>query len=197
MDSLNNLVPAVVTYNVGGQTATLDPSTPLAYNMTYTATITTAVTDLAGLPLAANEVWSFTTEVSPPPPPDEGPGGPILVVSSALNPFGRYYAEILRAEGLNAFYVTDITFVNASVLSAYDVVILGEMPLDLTQVSMFATWVNNGGNLIAMRPDPDLAGLLGLTSAGSTLADAWLLVDTTVGTPGGHRERDDPVPRHG
>ncbi|MDL1916885.1 DUF4082 domain-containing protein, partial [Anaerolineae bacterium CFX4] len=183
-DSLNNLVPAVVTYNVGGQTATLDPSTPLAYNMTYTATITTAVTDLAGLPLAANEVWSFTTEVSPPPPPDEGPGGPILVVSSALNPFGRYYAEILRAEGLNAFYVTDITFVNASVLSAYDVVILGEMPLDSTQVSMFATWVNNGGNLIAMRPDPDLAGLLGLTSAGSTLADAWLLVDTTVGTPG-------------
>ncbi|MBK9121839.1 MAG: tandem-95 repeat protein [Chloroflexi bacterium] len=183
-DSLNNLIPAVVTYDVGGQTATLNPSSPLEYNVTYTATITTAVTDLAGLPLGANEVWSFTTEVSPPPPPDEGPGGPILVVSSALNPFSRYYAEILRAEGLNAFFVTDITFVDAGLLSAYDVVILGEMPLDSTQASMFATWVNNGGNLIAMRPDLDLAGLLGLTSVGTTLSDAWLLVNTTVGTPG-------------
>ena len=38
---------------------------------------------------------------------DQGPGGPILVVAGA-NPFGRYYAEILRAEGLNAFDVHDI-----------------------------------------------------------------------------------------
>ena len=31
---------------------------------------------------------------------------------------------------------------------------------------MFTTWVNGGGNLIAMRPDKQLAGLLGLTDAG-------------------------------
>ena len=30
---------------------------------------------------------------------------------------------------------------------------------------MFETWVTAGGNLIAMRPDPDLAGLVGLTDA--------------------------------
>ena len=41
--------------------------------------------------------------------PDQGPGGPILVIANAANPFGRYYAEILRAEGLNAFAVADIS----------------------------------------------------------------------------------------
>ena len=38
----------------------------------------------------------------------EGPGGPILVVTSATSTFGDYYAEILRNEGLNAFAVADI-----------------------------------------------------------------------------------------
>ncbi len=48
---------------------------------------------------------------------------------------------------------------------------------------MFADWVTAGGNLIAMRPDPDLAGLLGLTDAGTDLADAYLQIDTTAGSP--------------
>ena len=34
-------------------------------------------------------------------------------------------------------------------------------------------WVSGGGNLIAMRPDEQLAGLLGLTDAGTTLANAY------------------------
>ena len=50
--------------------------------------------------------WSFTTAA---PPPDEGPGGPILVVTSTANPFGRYLGEILQAEGLNEYRTTDIT----------------------------------------------------------------------------------------
>ena len=37
--------------------------------------------------------------------PGTGPGGPVLVVSDSGNPFGSYYAEILRAEGLNEFAV--------------------------------------------------------------------------------------------
>ena len=35
---------------------------------------------------------------------------------------------------------------------------------------MFTDWVTAGGNLIAMRPDTQLAGLLGLTDAGGTLS---------------------------
>src|SRR5207244_3368364 len=36
-----------------------------------------------------------------------------------------------------------------------------------------------GGNLIAMRPDRQLAGLLGLAAGTSTLSDAYLLVDSS------------------
>lgn len=39
----------------------LDPALTLAQNTKYTATVTTAVRDAAGNPLAANVVWSFTT----------------------------------------------------------------------------------------------------------------------------------------
>ena len=74
----------------------------------------------------------------------------------------------------------DLSAVNATVLSSYDVVILGQMSLTASQVTMFTTWVNGGGNLIAMRPDKQLASLLGLTDAASTLSEAYLLVNTAT-----------------
>lgn len=49
-----------------GTTATFTPSAVLAYGTTYTATITTGATSVAGTPLAANYVWKFTT-ITPPP----------------------------------------------------------------------------------------------------------------------------------
>ena len=53
------------------------------------------------------------------------------------------------------------------------------MSLSAAQVTLLANWVNAGGNLIALRPDAQLAGLLGLTPAGGTLADAYLKVDAS------------------
>ena len=115
------------------------------------------------------------------PDPNLGPGGPILVVTSSSldGKYGKYYAEILRTEGLNEFSVMDIGSITAVTLSAYDVVILAPATLSADQVTMFGDWVNAGGNLIAMRPAPQLASLLGLTAAGSTLSDRYLLVDTS------------------
>jgi hypothetical protein len=52
------------------------------------------------------------------------------------------------------------------------------MPLSGAQVSMLSGYVSNGGNLIAMRPDKQLATLLGLTDAASTLSNGYLLVNT-------------------
>ena len=103
------------------------------------------------------------------------------MVTSAGNPFGTYFAEILRTEGLNAFAVADIITVDVTLLSNYDVVILGEMSLDAGQVILFSDWVKAGGNLIAMRPDTQLATLLGLSDAGGTLTNGYLLVDTAAG----------------
>jgi WD40 repeat protein len=111
--------------------------------------------------------------------PNQGPGGPILVVTTASDPFGKYYAEILHTEGFNEFAVADISTVSATTLSSYDMVILARMTLTSSQVTMLTNWVTAGGNLIAMRPDSKLAGLLGVTSSGITLANGYLLVDTS------------------
>jgi len=56
-----------VSYNATGSIATFTPSANLAYNTEYTATITTGAQNYAGVPLAQNYSWTFTT-VQPPPP---------------------------------------------------------------------------------------------------------------------------------
>jgi hypothetical protein len=56
-----NPVPGTVIYNPQSLTASFIPTNNLAPNTTYTATITTGVTNIAGTPLASNTVWSFTT----------------------------------------------------------------------------------------------------------------------------------------
>ena len=61
--------------------------------------------------------------------PAQGPGGPILVVTSGPSTHGTYYAEILRTEGFNAFQVADIGAVTPTTLAGYDVVLLAKMLL--------------------------------------------------------------------
>ncbi len=101
------------------------------------------------------------------------------MVGSAGNPFGAYVGEILRNEGLDAFTTLDVSLLSPTLLNEFDVVLLGQTALSASQVSALTNWVNAGGNLIAMRPDKQLAGLLGLTDAGTTLSNTYLRVDTT------------------
>ena len=80
-NAANVKVPAVVTY--GELTATLQPASPLTVSASYTARVRggpTGVKDSAGNALAADFVWSFSTQGQP---ATSGPGGPILVVWSA------------------------------------------------------------------------------------------------------------------
>jgi hypothetical protein len=67
---------AVVSYVVATQTAVFKPAAPLTTGVTYTATVTSAATDLAGNALAGNPatpnvannyVWTFHTITSAPP----------------------------------------------------------------------------------------------------------------------------------
>ena len=54
-------VTATVSFNALTNEATLTPDDSLSMITTYTATLTTAITDLGGNPLASDEAWSFTT----------------------------------------------------------------------------------------------------------------------------------------
>jgi hypothetical protein len=113
-------------------------------------------------------------------PPGQGPGGPILVVTDPSDPVGRYYAEILTAEGLNAFDVRGIGEVSDATLSGYAVVILAPTAVSASQATALAAWVNGGGNLIAMRPGPALAPLLGLGSDTGDLDDGYVRVNAAA-----------------
>jgi hypothetical protein len=177
VDSLGNVVPGAVSYVSNAATLMFQPTTTLTPQTTYTATVRGTVTDVFGNSMGADYSWSFVTA---PPPPDSGPGGPILVIANAANPFTRYYSEILLNEGLNEFLIKDISTITPAVLSQYDVAILGDMSLTPTQVSTLSSWVNAGGNLIAMHPDQQLAATLGLTPLGTTLSDAYLLVNAAT-----------------
>ncbi|MGW6913612.1 Ig-like domain-containing protein [Kitasatospora sp. NPDC054939] len=195
------------SWNTVPLTAALSPSTPywLAYNtngtgpavnnLHYSAGGTSAYgnggrtygswpTDFGPVStsgLSFSIYASYDAEEPPPPPaPGAGPGaeGPVLLVTDPANPYTRYLAEILKAEGLNHFKQVDLSAVTSSLLASHDLVLLGETPLTTAQVSMFTTWTNAGGRLIAMRPDKKLAPLLGLTAATGTRGDSYLKVAT-------------------
>ncbi len=173
-DAANVSVPVNVSYDSATSVATLSPQSALQYGATYTVTVkggSGGVSDFAGNALASDVSWSYTTEASPPR---------VLVVDSTANRFGSYLGEILRNEGLNAYTTIDATFISPTLLFGFDVIVLGETPLNSLQVSTLSDWVNAGGNLIAMRPDKQLAGLLGLTDAAATLTNAYLKVDTSA-----------------
>jgi hypothetical protein len=57
-------VAGAVSYVVSSDVATFTPTSPLALNTVYTATITTGAQDLAGDPLASNYIWTFTTSAT-------------------------------------------------------------------------------------------------------------------------------------
>ena len=134
---------------------------------------------LTALLSAMSASVTFTSSPARAADPAQGPGGPILVITSGSTNFGPYYAEILRTEGFNAFTVVDISAVTPATLAAHDVVLLAKMTLPPAQVAALTDWVTAGGNLIAMAPDAQLAGLLGITPVGTSLSDGYLLVDTS------------------
>jgi hypothetical protein len=64
-DPSGNVVPATVAYDDPTKTATLTPSSALAGNVTYTATVTTGAKGASGTPLGADKTWTFSTFACP------------------------------------------------------------------------------------------------------------------------------------
>ena len=57
----NNTVPATISYDFSTNTAILQPNSTLAASHSYTATLETEISDLAGNGMADKYIWNFTT----------------------------------------------------------------------------------------------------------------------------------------
>ncbi|HEU5123288.1 MAG TPA: fibronectin type III domain-containing protein [Verrucomicrobiae bacterium] len=122
------------------------------------------------------------------------PVHPLLLVhngSYTANPFSGYLSEILVAEGLTEFQKVELADLTSDpnpqdYLNSFSVVLLAETDLSPVQEQLFRNYVSNGGSLIAMRPDSDLADLFGLTYLGARPEELlqFFAIDTTQ-EPGG------------
>ena len=112
--------------------------------------------------------------------PAPAPAAPCSSLADPGDAFGRYDAEILRAEGLNAFAVDDAGgAIDAATLAGYRVVVLAQRALSDAEVAVL-TALGAGRRRTSSRcgPDPKLAPLLGLAGAGAgTVAQGYLDVD--------------------
>lgn len=100
------LVAGTVTYV--GQTATFSPAAALANSTAYTGTVTTAVKDLAGNPLAANYSWTFTTGAA------ADTTAPTVTATAPLAgatnvPFNQK-VTVAFSEGMDPLSLTNLTF---------------------------------------------------------------------------------------
>lgn len=99
-------VPGVIIYDPAAREATFTPKAPLAYAATYTARVTTGVTDAAGEALPAAKTWTFTTvaDTAPPAPLAFAPA------DGALRVPRRATLAVVFDRALNAATVNASTF---------------------------------------------------------------------------------------
>ena len=87
-----------------GLTASFTPSASLAYNKTYSGTITTGVKDAAGNALASNYIFSFTTGAAPDLTPPT-----VVSTSPASNATGVVTSQVVGITFSEAMTVSSIT----------------------------------------------------------------------------------------
>ncbi|HSX06719.1 MAG TPA: DUF4082 domain-containing protein [Candidatus Saccharimonadia bacterium] len=134
----------------------------------------------------------FTTNyVAPTVPAQQTPrsgvrgSGSVLVLTDPNNHFSDdYCSAILQTKGISCAATDTGNLTAASVLTPYHKLILADgAQLTSAQVSLVNTWVNGGGNFIAMRPADNLDSLLGIGAYANILPDAYIKIDNTQ-TPG-------------
>ncbi|MDB4986630.1 MAG: hypothetical protein JWN04_1808 [Myxococcaceae bacterium] len=97
-------VLGAVTYDGLTQTATLDPASALVPNTLYTATVSTGAQDATGIALAADFVWTFTTQAMP---------ATVMSVTPLANAVGvqiTAHPSATFSQSMDALTLTDSTF---------------------------------------------------------------------------------------
>jgi N-acetylneuraminic acid mutarotase len=112
-DSAGTLVAGTVSYGFSSRVARFKADAALQHLTTYTARLTTSITDKVGNPLTSEHVWSFTTEDVYQPPADETAPQLVVELPSANSTCGladgvvtaRFNEPVVAASG--AFTLQD------------------------------------------------------------------------------------------
>jgi len=103
---------------------------------------------------------------------------PILILATNAD-FGTYIAEILKTEGFNSFLIESqhSKKLTASYLKKFDLIILTECSIATALTKTFERYVNEGGNLIAFRPDSSLFFLFGIETTNRKISEGYIRID--------------------
>lgn len=175
-------VVGTVSTNYYDDRVIFTPDNPIRYETTYTATLTTGITDLVGNSIATDFVWQFTTEIDPDmtPPmlsrtePEDGSGcaAPDTVVKAFFNE--RMLPSSITA---NTFTLEDQSriAVGATVVTIDDVATLTpDAPLTVE-----STYTARLDDTVA----DDAGNLLGATSWSFTIAPPQAGTWSPIATP--------------
>jgi Ice-binding-like/Bacterial Ig-like domain len=172
------LIAGTVTYSTIGTTATFTPGSALTVGDTYTAAITTGVTDLAGKALANTFAWTFTigdtTDTIAPTVSSSNPidGAPVVGIDASIN---ASFDKAMDPATLNpvTFTVTGpgatvvagqvtydvpdmiVTFTPTSPLAAsttFTAALTGALDLDGNPLTTFAWTFQTGTSATALSP---------------------------------------------
>jgi hypothetical protein len=197
-DAARRTVPTAKRYDVDSEFIAVTPEAPLHWASRYKICFSRWRGEepfRTALRLIPGMVRCAAFETKPRPAYTVDPFARGLVVVGRDNPFAGYYAEIVKAEGLNFFTQALVDDLTRNTLRGRDVVILGTSAFSPDQVAALEDWVDKGGTLIAMRPDAALSGLTGLTPAPGSLRDGYVAVDR--GFPAGSGIVAGPIQFHG
>lgn len=183
--------PVASKVSYAGTVATLDPSSALALSTKYTATVTTAATDVAGNALKAKYTWTFTTSATAPLGPEPvvlGTSGRyvILAESAVINvPTSKVTGDVALSPAA-ASYITGFALTKVGAYwTAPEVV--GKIfaadsdpptPSELTSAvgAMHAAYTDAAG-----RSNPTSLDLAGGAIGGATLAPGLYRWNSSVG----------------
>jgi len=191
-------VPGTVTTSADGMSATFTPNTALMADTAYTATISAQAMTLAGAPLSAGRVWSFTTgtvaDTTAPTITSKAPAA--LATSVAINSkVSATFSEAMKPSSINGATFTlmqgaapvvgavsygpgtTATFTPNSPLSAETTytgaISTGAQDLQGNALEIGLTWTFVTGSVTAMGPAP-----VGLGAAGNFAVLAKTAVST-------------------
>lgn len=106
---------------------------------------------------------------------------PILVLATNAG-FGTYTAEILKTEGFNEFQLDSLSDkkITSAYLEKFDLVILAETNVGPSEKEILTSYVENGGNLIAFRPDRKLNELFGITPVEGIINEGYIGINSNA-----------------